>query len=121
MRLFSKTDSDGNSDKTISAPVRALVDLTENRYQIAGHRFGLDALIGLVPGIGDFVGALLGAVVIVEAFRLGASWPLIGRMLFNLWLDGVLGSLPVVGDVFDFYFRANRRNLKLLEKFADGG
>lgn len=113
--------SDHNEDtKSVSAPVRTLVDLMENRYEIAGFRFGFDALIGLIPGVGDFLGSLIGGVLIIEAIRLRAPWTVLGRMLFNLWLDGVLGSVPVVGDAFDFYFKANRRNLALLQRHAAG-
>jgi hypothetical protein len=78
----------------------------------------MDAIIGLVPGFGDMVGMLIGAAVLLEAIRLRAPWVVIGRMAVNLWLDGLLGSVPVVGDLWDFWFKANRRNLRLLQKHA---
>lgn len=107
-------------DRQISPRVHKLVDLMEARYHLPGtnFRFGLDAVIGLVPGFGDMMGMLIGAAVILEAIRLRAPWMVIGRMALNLWLDGVLGSVPVVGDLWDFWFKANRRNLRLLEKHA---
>jgi hypothetical protein len=61
---------------------------------------------------------LIGAAVLLEAIRLRAPWVVIGRMAVNLWLDGLLGSVPVVGDLWDFWFKANRRNLRLLQKHA---
>lgn len=108
------------AEKTISPTVTKLVDLMEQRYHLPGtdFRFGLDAVIGLVPGFGDFMGMVIGAVVILEALRLRAPWVVIGRMAVNLWLDGVIGSVPVIGDLWDFWFKANVRNLRLLEKHA---
>jgi hypothetical protein len=76
-------------------------------------RLGVDALIGLVPGIGDFVGLLIGLAVLLEALRLRAPWVVLGRMVVKLWLDAMVGSIPVVGDLWDFWFKANRRNLRL--------
>lgn len=108
------------SDRQISPRIHKLVDLMEARYQLPGtsFRFGLDSVIGLVPGFGDMMGMLIGGALILEALRVRAPMWVIGRMAFNLWIDGVLGSVPVVGDLWDFWFKANRRNLKLLEKHA---
>jgi hypothetical protein len=107
-------------DRQISPRIHKLVELMEGRYQVPGtnFRFGMDAIIGLVPGFGDMLGMLIGAAVLLEAIRLRAPWVVIGRMAVNLWLDGLLGSVPVVGDLWDFWFKANRRNLRLLQKHA---
>jgi hypothetical protein len=106
--------------RSISPNVERLVDLMDQRYRVPGTdlRFGLDALIGLVPGIGDFVGMLIGLALIFEGLRLRAPWMVLGRMVLNLWLDGLVGSIPVVGDVWDFWFKANRRNLRLLQRYG---
>lgn len=106
--------------KQISPAVDALVELMEQRFKVPGtnFRFGLDALIGLVPGIGDFVGAAVGVVVVVEALRHRLPFGVIARMLLNLWLDGAIGSIPVLGDAWDFWFKAHRRNLELLRRYA---
>jgi hypothetical protein len=77
-------------------------------------RFGLDVLIGLIPGIGDAVTTLIGLYVIREARELGAPRLLVARMLGNIAIDGIVGAVPLVGDLFDVAWRANRRNLKLL-------
>jgi hypothetical protein len=106
------------AEKKISPAVSKLVDLMEQRYHLPGtdFRFGLDAVIGLVPGFGDFMGMVIGAVVVLEALRLRAPWLVIGRMAVNLWLDAMIGAVPVVGDLWDFWFKANVRNLRLLER-----
>ena len=103
--------------RAISPLVRKLVALMESKFQVPGTgiRFGFDAILGVVPGFGDFAGMLIGLVLVAEAIRLRARVTVVARMLWNLWLDGVLGSIPLVGDLFDLYFRANVRNLRLLE------
>jgi hypothetical protein len=78
-------------------------------------RFGLDPLLGLVPGLGDAAGALLSAWILVAAIRLGASRATLGRMAANIAVDALIGVVPLVGDVFDFVWKANLRNVDLLE------
>jgi hypothetical protein len=82
-------------------------------------RFGADAIIGLVPGIGDALTTALSAWVIYEARRLGAPRHLIARMIGNVALDGVVGSVPLVGDLFDVMFKSNRKNLRLLRQWIE--
>lgn len=112
--------SDTKPETTAGSALHDLVDLLENRYTIPGTnlRIGIDAMLGLIPGIGDFLGAFLGAAIVIEGWRRGVGASVIARMIFNLWLDAALGSVPVIGDVFDILFKANRRNLQLLEKHS---
>ena len=77
---------------------------------------GLDALLGLVPVAGDLLSAAVGVYLIAQARELGASRWLQAKMAYNLVLDATVGAVPLAGDVFDVYFRAHRRNLKLLQK-----
>ncbi len=77
---------------------------------------GLDALLGVVPVAGDLLSAAVGVYLIAQARELGASRWLQAKMAGNLVLDAAVGSVPLAGDVFDVYFRAHRRNLKLLQK-----
>jgi hypothetical protein len=79
-------------------------------------RFGADAVIGLVPGIGDLITTLISSYIVYEAHRLGAPKRLIARMIGNVVLDSVLGAVPLAGDVFDVIWRANRRNVRLLRE-----
>lgn len=97
--------------------VRKLARLLDAAVRIPGTniRVGLDALLGLVPGVGDAVGAALSGYIIVAAARLGLPKSVIARMLVNLGVDTVVGAVPVVGDLFDIAFRANTRNVALIE------
>lgn len=85
-----------------------------------GKRFGIDPILGLIPGVGDLVGAGLSLYVIGEAARLGAPRRLLGRMLGNVLVETVVGLVPVAGDLFDFYWKANSRNRDLLAAHIDG-
>lgn len=82
----------------------------------SGYRIGIDPLIGLIPGIGDPLSALIGSYIIIESARLGASRFTLGKMMINLALDTLLGAVPFLGDIFDFTFKANQRNLMLLKE-----
>jgi uncharacterized protein DUF4112 len=87
-----------------------------------GVRFGADAIIGLWPVIGDAIGSGISALIVAEAYRLGAPGHLIARMVVNIAIDGFVGSIPVLGDAFDVLWRANRRNVALLrEHLEDAG
>jgi len=90
--------------------------LLDRAFRIPGTqwRFGLDALIGLIPGLGDVVGSLVGAYSLWIARRLGASGAVQARMVMNLAIDGIVGLVPFLGDLFDFAFKANSRNVALL-------
>jgi hypothetical protein len=103
------------------ARLDALASLLDTAILIPGTnvRFGLDALIGLMPGIGDMVTTLLSLYIVKEARALGAPRPVILRMLGNVALDGVLGAVPLAGDVFDVMWRANRRNMSLLRGWLE--
>jgi len=81
---------------------------------------GLDPILGLIPGIGDAAGAVLAAWILVEAFRMGASRATLVRMAGNVALDAGLGVIPVLGDIFDFAWKANLRNVALLERHLAG-
>lgn len=85
-------------------------------------RIGLDPLVGLVPGIGDALGALVASYVLVEAMQVGVPTSMLLRMLANIAIDALLGTVPIIGDVFDVVWTANLRNVALLEHHvADPG
>jgi len=100
--------------------VHVLVGLSDDGLRIPGTkvRLGLDALLGtLLPGAGDVLGGVTAAMVMFVAWRHGASRDILLKMLGNATVDIAFGSIPVVGDIFDLGFHANRRNLSLLEGF----
>ena len=93
----------------------------DSRFRIPGtdFRIGLDGLIGLIPGIGDTLAALPSAYLIVRGHQLGARRSTLGRMALNTGIDYVIGTIPLVGDIFDIGFKGNLRNIDLLR--ADFG
>lgn len=95
-----------------------LARLMDSAIDVPGVRrgVGLDALLGLVPVAGDAVSALIGLYSVIQARELGASRWLQTRMVGNLLLDAAIGAVPIAGDVADIFFRAHRRNLKLLQR-----
>jgi hypothetical protein len=102
--------------------LRRLGYLLDNSIPIPGTRYrvGLEALVGLVPGLGDLVGGGFSAWIILHAARLGAPPSLLARMGWNLLVDIAVGAVPLLGDLFDAGFKANMRNLALLERHVEG-
>jgi hypothetical protein len=98
------------------ARIDALARLMDTAFVVPGTqiRFGLDALIGLVPGVGDAITTLISLYIVNEARALGAPPLLVARMIANVAFDGLVGAVPLVCDAFDVAFRANRRNMALL-------
>ncbi|WP_417616902.1 DUF4112 domain-containing protein [Oceanisphaera sp.] len=82
-----------------------------------GFRVGLDGIIGLVPGIGDLIGAALSSYIVVEAARLKLPLRVLARMAMNVLIELVVGIIPLFGDLFDFAFKANVRNVRLLNEY----
>ena len=97
--------------------LRTLARLLDSAFQIPGtqYRFGMDALIGLVPGIGDAISAVFSMFIVFQAARLGASRATLTRMMGNVALDTLVGEIPLLGDLFDAGWKSNNRNLALLE------
>lgn len=83
-------------------------------------RFGLDPLLGLIPGIGDTSSALVSAFALIQALRLGVPKILLGRMALNILANEVIGIIPVVGDAFSFWFKSNARNYEIIKNHRLG-
>ena len=105
------------SSRRLAALAR-FAELLDSGIRIPGTqlRFGLDPLIGLIPGAGDAAGAVLAGWILVEAIRLGASRATLVRIAGNIALDAGIGAVPLIGDIFDFAWKANVRNVALLER-----
>ncbi|MBW4597045.1 MAG: DUF4112 domain-containing protein [Brasilonema angustatum HA4187-MV1] len=97
--------------------LRQLSRLLDRAITLPGTQVsvGLDPIIGLIPVGGDFLGVMLSAYIVLEAARLGAPAATLSRMMINIILDGLVGAIPIAGDLFDFAWKANERNVKLLE------
>lgn len=89
------------------------------RLPVFGKRIGLDAVIGLIPGVGDVAGALVASWGLVVAASLRAPISVLARMLLNIGIDALVGVIPLVGDMFDIGWRAQQRNLALLERWIE--
>ena len=102
--------------------LRRLGYLLDNSIAVpgTGYRIGLEALIGLVPGLGDLVGGGFSAWIVLQAARLGAPPSLLARMGWNLLVDVTVGAIPLLGDLFDAGYKANMRNIALLERHVEG-
>jgi hypothetical protein len=109
----------GRSQRERVARLDQLAMLMDTALVIPGTniRFGLDALIGLFPGIGDTITTAISLYIVHEAWQLGAPHRLIVRMLGNVAVDGLVGAVPVVGDAFDVVWRANIRNMRILREW----
>jgi hypothetical protein len=103
------------------AEVEAIAWLLDNSIPVpgTGRRFGVDAIIGLVPVVGDVVCAGMGLFVVWRASRMGLPRIVVTRMLVVSALDFVIGSIPIAGDAFDLWFKANTRNLALLRRHLE--
>lgn len=82
-------------------------------------RIGLDGLIGLVPGIGDISAGAISTYILYQALRMGVPTMVVGRMLLNIVMESVVGVIPFFGDIFDFAFKSNKRNVELLREYVD--
>jgi hypothetical protein len=102
------------------ANLERLAQMLDDGFALPGTniRFGLDPIIGLLPGFGDAIGALLSFVFVVAGWRRGLPGVTLLRMVINIGIDSLAGTLPIFGDLFDFYWKSNRMNYKLLQRHA---
>ena len=98
------------------ARLRSLAILLDTAIRLPGGiRVGADAVIGLAPGVGDALTTAMAAYIVYEAYRLGVPKHKLVRMAANVAIDGILGAVPVLGDIFDVAFKANIRNIAIIE------
>jgi hypothetical protein len=101
--------------------IRWLAKSLDEAFRVpgTGYRFGWDQIVGLVPGGGDVATGLLASYIVYEASKLGIPRRTLWRMVANVAVDMAVGAVPLAGDVFDFAFKANRKNLKLVERHLE--
>lgn len=99
---------------------RAVARVLDTAVGVPGTpiRIGLDAVLGLIPGVGDMIAAGVSGYIVLTAVKRGAPRAIVVRMLANIGIDTILGSVPVIGDLFDVAFKSNIRNVELLERHA---
>jgi len=114
--VFEALKTAGPSREDSLARITLLAKLLDNAFVIPGlnRRVGLDSVIGLVPGVGDAISAALASYIIWEARQLGLPRWKIARMIGNVAVDTALGAIPLAGDVFDIFFKANERNMRII-------
>ena len=123
MILAEEAHPRGWDDSQRTRRVRALGKLLDNSIVVpgTGWKIGLDPIIGLIPGIGDLIGAVLSGYIILEGARADMPPVMIARMLMNVGFDTLVGAVPVLGDVFDAAWKANTKNVALLERHLSSG
>jgi len=101
--------------------LRRFATLMDEAVAVPGtrRRVGLDAAVGLIPGVGDLIGGLMSAVIVAAAIRHRVPIRKISRMIVNILIDVCLGEIPVVGDIFDFLFEENMMNMRILMTYRD--
>jgi hypothetical protein len=101
--------------------VKIVASVLDDAIRVPGTdlRFGIDPLVGLVPGLGDLLGGVASAYIILEAARAGAPASVLTRMALNVGIDTLVGGIPFVGDLFDFAWKSNARNVKLLARHVE--
>ena len=111
----------GNDPASIRRRIEAMERVLEHGFTVPGtsYQFGLDAIVGLIPVVGDIIGAALGAWLVWEAKMLGLPKWKLWRMTGNVAFDTAIGLVPVAGDALDFLFRSNSRNLKIVKRHLD--
>ncbi len=118
-----KNQIDGKEIPASLQQIAKVVRLMDSQFRIPGTKFtfGLDPIIGLIPGLGDLIDYGISAYLMVAMIRNGASGRAVAKMLVNITVDGLVGVIPFLGRFFDIFFKANRRNLVLaIEHFEAG-
>ena len=121
--VFEALKAAGPTRADSIARITALTKLLDSAFLIPGlnRRVGIDAVIGLIPGVGDAISAALASYIIWEARQLGLPRWKIAKMIGNVAFDTAIGAIPVAGDAFDLFFKANERNLRIVNEHLKRG
>ena len=119
-RLPPESSSPDPQREAMVATAEFLAKILDTTVKIPGTPFyvGLDPLLGLIPGIGDMIANLIGTVILILAARLRVPQIVITRMSLNLLINGTIGAVPIIGDLFSIWFRSHARNAELLRRAA---
>jgi len=121
VRSIEEAGTAGTSTRARRTRLRRLAWILDSSIRVPGTRFtfGLDPILGLFPVLGDLLGVIVSSYIVIEAARLGAPGSLLARMLLNIAIEGLIGALPVAGDVFDAVWKANQRNVEMLDAWFE--
>ena len=111
--MARRRDEEPPRPEVVDPVVEQIAWLMDRSIPIGPYRIGLDGILGLLPGGGDFIGVLVSGVIVARAMKAGLPKSAIARMMTNIAIDAVIGAVPVIGDLFDFAFKANVRNLEI--------
>ncbi len=118
--MIRRANDPPNDEVRATAPdVERLARWLDDAFTVPGTRFrvGWDGILGMVPGVGELVTTVPAIWIVLRAVSMGVPGPVAARMVGNIALENVIGTIPVVGDLFDFAWKANRRNLRLLARY----
>lgn len=106
------------NEEVAKSSVELVAWLMDSAFRIPGLnlRFGFDAIVGLLPGFGDLLTSLVSLIILHHASQIGVSRMTLARMSLNIAIDFLIGSIPFLGDIFDVYWKANKRNVELLKR-----
>ena len=98
--------------------LKLLSERLDNSIKIPGtnQKIGIDAIIGLIPILGDFIGAIFSTYILYSGIKMGVSSKIVKKMAANIAIEFVIGSIPIIGDIFDALWKANKRNVELIEE-----
>ena len=107
-------------EEEVRRRLQRLASLLDSQFQLPnGWRFGWDGLLGLIPGLGDLITNALSFYILYQGARLGSPPSLLIRMALNLLIDNAVDAIPLVGNIFDFVWKANHKNVQLLEAYFE--
>ncbi|WP_176597591.1 MULTISPECIES: DUF4112 domain-containing protein [Sphingobium] len=120
-RIIRDMPGFGRDPASVRKRIEAMEALLEGLFVVPGtnRRVGLDTLVGLIPVVGDFATATMGAWIVWEARNLGMSKWQLTRMAANVGFDTLIGAIPFAGDIFDFFYKSNTKNLRIIRKHLD--
>ena len=102
--------------------LKLLSEKLDNSIKIPGtnQKIGIDAIIGLIPILGDFIGVIFSTYIMYSGIKMGVSSKIVKKMAINIAIEFILGSIPIIGDIFDALWKANKRNVELIEEVTIG-
>ena len=100
--------------------LKRLSERLDETFTIPGtdHKIGIESIIGVIPLVGDLIGGIISTYIMYSGIKIGASPRIIAQMAANIAIDFAIGSIPIIGDLFDFVWKANKKNVKLIEEVS---